>query len=262
MFEGIRAIIANFASKSYGSESDNFNALTNKLRSDLIDSDVSFAVADKISSKMRDIIKLNQQNYDILSALKQEILTIVGHSSKEIHFRNDKMTVIMLCGTQGVRKTSTCAKLCKQVALEKPNARVAVFSLDFKRSAAQEQLSLLCRQNNIDFISINSLEYKASNISGYAKYLYSIAEKSGYSVLVVDTQGILDTNIFDMQRLCDIKQVVRPDEVLCVIDSTSGQSVIDIVKKFDKTKAYNFKPLPVPDADSMPATAVHNDLPF
>ncbi len=237
MFSGIRKVISNIF--------DNDNAVANirdtaflisKLKTDLINCDISVNFINKMFTNiLNNINKEKDSNVNIknkiLSLINSEIRAILGENFEGIKLQKDKITVIMLCGPHGTGKTSFCIKLCNKIKRDKKNIRIATCSVDLKRSAAQQQLKNLSKKNNIDYIDIK--EHALANITSAASYLKSIADKSGYSVLVVDTQGASVMNLLEMKKLINVKNIMQIDETLLILDTTMGQVSTNIALKFN-----------------------------
>ena len=134
---------------------------------------------------------------------------------------------IMLCGLQGVGKTTTAGKIAYRYV--KKNKSVLLVSLDVYRPAAIDQLETIANENQIDIY----LDREEKNPNKIAKKSIEFAKKNGNNVVIIDTAGRLAVDKKMMQEISDIKKIVKPDETLFVIDSMVGQDAVKTAKSFN-----------------------------
>jgi signal recognition particle subunit SRP54 len=263
VFKGIKSAISCFFDKEdsvyYNDEIKNLIA---SLKTDLINSDISVNFADNITQNISNSIKHFDKNTPnikekIFILLKNKIQDVLGGNFEGIKLEKDKMTVIMVCGPQGAGKTAFCVKLCNKIKQSKKHIRIATCSVDIKRPAAQQQLKNIAKKAGIDHIEIGDGTYNFSTTTSCAAYLYSIAYKSGYAVLVVDTQGVSVTNAVEIKRLRCVKEIIKPDETLLVLDTTMGQVSANIATKFDQLIGIDGIVLTKVDSDSNGGVAIN-----
>ncbi len=209
-----------------------------ELKNNLLNSDISIDFINNIIQKIRiESIKFKPEAADfkkkIFTLLYSEIYSLLGNAFTGLTLAPLKMKVIVLCGTQGVGKTSFCIKLATHLERQKNSLRVAIGSLDNKRPAAQEQLKKSTINTDIDYITIPE-ELKSSSLAQQAFYLYKMAYQAGYSLIIIDTAGISPVNMFEIKRLQSVVEKINPDEVMLLIDSTAGQVATNIALKFNQ----------------------------
>ena len=136
----------------------------------------------------------------------------------------------MMVGLQGSGKTTTTAKIAKYI--EKNNKKkVMMVSLDVYRPAAQEQLKLLGDQNNIITLPIIEGQLPAD----ICRRALSAASLNGSEVLLFDTAGRTQIDLQMMSEIKEIENIIKPNEVMLVADSLTGQVAANVAKEFKNT---------------------------
>ncbi|HIH2763492.1 MAG TPA: signal recognition particle-docking protein FtsY [Candidatus Azoamicus sp.] len=198
----------------------------------LIESDVGVETTELIINKLKSIKVISNDN------IKTELFNILYNILLpcDIKFSLDnnlsKPFILLVCGTNGVGKTTTVVKIANMY--KNLGKKVYVIAGDTYRAAAIEQLSLLCYKN---FIPIIKQHAKADSASVIYDSIMSIKSKD-VDLIIVDTSGRLHTNNNLMLDLLKIKNVIKkidsiaPHEVLMVIDTNVGQNSINQVSKF------------------------------
>ncbi|PMP63787.1 signal recognition particle protein [Desulfurella multipotens] len=235
MFEDLEAKLANALKKIKGqaliTEQDALEVLKN-IKFALLEADVNYKVVKDIEQELKDklIGKQIEKNLTpfqtIVDIIHKELTQILGDESSNLII-NSKPFVVMLVGIQGSGKTTTCAKLAR--LLKSKGRQVLLVACDIYRPAAVKQLQTLGKQLDIPVfskentkpqdIALESLEYAKAN---------------GRDIVIVDTAGRLQVDTQLMQELVEMKQAIKPNEVLLVVDSMIGQEAVNIAKKFDE----------------------------
>jgi len=196
--------------------------------------DVGAETTDKIidllktKSGKKDFLSLKQSLFDILTfiLIDSEVNLDINVASKPF--------VLLVCGVNGVGKTTTVVKIAnlyKNIGKE-----VLVVAADTYRAAAIEQLTILCEKN---FISLIKQHHGADSASVvYDSFILS--KKKSVDLLIIDTSGRLHNDLYLMNDLSKIKNVLKkidlssPHEVLMVIDSNYGQNAVNQFNSFNK----------------------------
>ncbi|MGC8790643.1 MAG: signal recognition particle protein [Desulfurella sp.] len=235
MFEDLEAKLANALKKIKGqaliTEQDALEVLKN-IKFALLEADVNYKVVKDIEQELKDklIGKQIEKNLTpfqtIVDIIHKELTQILGDESSNLII-NSKPFVVMLVGIQGSGKTTTCAKLAR--LLKSKGRQVLLVACDIYRPAAVKQLQTLGKQLDIPVfskentkpqdIALESLEYAKAN---------------GRDIVIVDTAGRLQVDTQLMQELVEMKEAIKPNEVLLVVDSMIGQEAVNIAKKFDE----------------------------
>ncbi|WP_310497400.1 signal recognition particle protein [Sandarakinorhabdus sp.] len=135
--------------------------------------------------------------------------------------------VIMMVGLQGSGKTTTTAKLAKFLA-ERARKKVLMASLDVARPAAQEQLAVLGEQTATATLPIIAGQSPVA----IAERARQTALLQGHDVVLLDTAGRLGIDEALMAEMAAVADAVRPDEILLVVDSLTGQDAINVANAF------------------------------
>ena len=170
----------------------------------------------------------------VREALRQEIKEIFDNSDSELHL-NTKPSVILVVGVNGVGKTTSIGKIANR--LKKDGKKVVIAAADTFRAAAVEQLEIWADRADCDIVKRNEGTDPASVVYDSIK----ITKAKGADVLICDTAGRLHNKKYLMDELAKIKKVIdkelpeAAEEVLMVLDSTTGQNAISQVKAFKET---------------------------
>lgn len=171
--------------------------------------------------------------------LKEEIgalLTQSGNDDTEgFVIPNDhKPYVIMVVGVNGVGKTTTIGKLAYQ--FKKAGLKVVLGAADTFRAAAVEQLVIWGERVGVPVIK----QQMGSDPASVAYDTVSSAKAQGADVVLIDTAGRLHNKVGLMNELTKIKKVMQkvvpdaPDEILLVLDGSTGQNAYEQAKQFIK----------------------------
>ena len=150
-----------------------------------------------------------------------------GDAGSLVFAPKGQLTGIMMVGLQGSGKTTTCAKLARW--LKKDGHKPLLVAADMQRPAAVEQLKILGAQAGVPVFEVPGaapLEICRQALA------HARAQKAGCDVIVYDTAGRLAIDEVLMNELVDIKEAVKPDNVLLVIDAMIGQDAVKTSKAF------------------------------
>lgn len=176
---------------------------------------------------------------ELHNILKEEIgalLTQSGNDDTEgFQIPNDhKPYVIMVVGVNGVGKTTTIGKLAYQ--FKKAGLNVVLGAADTFRAAAVEQLVILGERVGVPVVK----QQMGSDPASVAYDTVNSAKAQGADVVIIDTAGRLHNKVGLMNELTKIKKVMQkvvpsaPDEILLVLDGSTGQNAYEQAKQFIK----------------------------
>ncbi|KPL25171.1 MAG: signal recognition particle-docking protein FtsY [Phycisphaerae bacterium SM1_79] len=212
-------------------------ALLDKLEETLIGDDLGIETTDKLISSLREAYHSRQigTTDEILPFLKEHIKSYWPDRDRQLHFAQTPPTVILVAGVNGTGKTTSIAKLA--YILSQDNKRVIVAACDTFRAAAIEQLSIWAERIGVQIVK----HQIGGDPAAVAFDACDAAVARNADVLILDTAGRLHTKKDLMQQLTKIRDVVArkipgaPNEVLLVLDATTGQNAIAQAKIFTET---------------------------
>lgn len=207
--------------------------LLEELEEALIMSDVGAQTSTMIISNLRDRIKKEniKDAEEVKQALRKEVQEIFDKTDKKLNLET-KPSVILVVGVNGVGKTTSIGKIANR--LKQDGKKVVVAAADTFRAAAVEQLEIWANRAGCDIVKREEGVDPASVVYDAIK----ITKEKNADVLICDTAGRLHNKKYLMDELVKIKKVIDkelPDaseEVLMVLDATTGQNAISQVQAF------------------------------
>ncbi|MCX7950880.1 MAG: signal recognition particle protein [Clostridiales bacterium] len=163
----------------------------------------------------------------VIKIVNEELIKLMGTTENKIKPANNPPTIIMLVGLQGAGKTTMAAKLA--LHLRKHNKKPLLVAADVYRPAAIKQLQIL--GNQID-VPVFSLGDKVNPVD-IAKAGIENAKKTERDYVIIDTAGRLHIDEELMQELKNIKEEVKPNEILLVVDAMTGQDAVNVAEHFN-----------------------------
>jgi len=208
--------------------------LLDEIERTLISDDIGVETTDKLVSDLRAAYASRQiaTTDDIIPFLKEHIKSYWPHRDRQLHLAQAGPTVILVAGVNGTGKTTSIAKLA--FILTKNNKTVLLAACDTFRAAATEQLSIWAQRIGVQIVKHKS----GSDPAAVAFDACEAALARNADFLILDTAGRLHTQKDLMRQLTKIRDVVArkipdtPNEVLLVLDATTGQNAIAQAKMF------------------------------
>jgi signal recognition particle subunit SRP54 len=225
-------IFDKLKSRGYLSE-DDVNQALREIRIALLEADVALPVVKDFVEKVKadaigkEVHKSITPAQLVVKIVNDKLVEILGSDNTQLNLSVAPPAVIMMIGLQGAGKTTSCAKIAFRLK-SKLNKKILLASLDTYRPAAQEQLSVLGKQVQIDVLPIISGQ-KPEEI---AKRAQDQAKTGNYDVLILDTAGRLHTDNDLIEELIVIDKITSPVEKLLVVDSLTGQDAVNIASLF------------------------------
>lgn len=218
--------------KGYGKiTEDNISDIIKEVRIALLEADVNYKVVKEFIANVKEKALGTEVNSSLkpaevfLKILKDELTSLLG--TEKVPLVNNKFNVVMLVGLQGSGKTTHIGKLGNWVR-KKYKKNPMFIACDIYRPAAVEQLKQLGRELNIYVYSEDSKDAVSIAENGI-KY----AKDNGYDYVFIDTAGRLHIDDTLMNELVNMNEVLKPDEILLVIDSMIGQDAINVIEGFN-----------------------------
>lgn len=210
-----------------------------EIRLALLEADVNFRVVKEFIARVREkaigeeVLKSLTPDQQVIRIVRDELIALLGGEAEPIRWATRPPTVLMLCGLQGSGKTTTCAKLARWVKSQGRNPLLV--ACDLQRPAAVKQLEVLGQQVGIPVFT--PPQGGTSDPVSTAQKAFEFARTNGYDVLVVDTAGRLQVDEPLMQELERMHTVLQPQEVLLVVDATTGQEAVNVAQAFHERLA-------------------------
>ncbi len=207
-----------------------------ELEEILIMSDVGTKAASEIMSAIREKAKKGEvsDTDSVKELLKNEMITILGNSQPLV-ISGSKPFVILAVGVNGVGKTTTIGKLASRFRSQ--GLSVILAAGDTFRAAGIEQLEIWAKRADTQFVK----HQKGSDPAAVAYDAVVAAQSRASDVVIVDTAGRLHTKINLMEELKKVKRTIdkampgAPQEILLVVDATTGQNALRQAEMFNKT---------------------------
>lgn len=235
MFESLGDRLQNVLHKikGYGKiTEDNISDMMREIRLALLEADVNYKVVKEFTNTVKEKALGEEVASSInpgdlfVKIVKDELVELLGGESKPLNLNGNPAT-LMLVGLQGSGKTTTIAKLAN--FLRKKHAKKPLLvACDVYRPAAIDQLKQLGKQLNIEVYE----EGKNAPVE-IAKNAINYAKENKYDYVLIDTAGRLHIDEQLMDELVNIKDSVKPDEILLVIDAMMGQDAINVITGFN-----------------------------
>ena len=218
--------------KGYGKiTEDNISEILREVRLALLESDVNYKVVKEFTNNVKEKALGQEVSTSLkpaevfLKILKDELTILLG--KEKVPLVNEKFNVVMLVGLQGSGKTTHIGKLGNWVR-KKYKKKPLFIACDIYRPAAIDQLKQVGKELNIPVYSeeVKDAVKIAENGIKYAK-------ENGYDYVFVDTAGRLHIDDTLMDELKTMNEVIKPNEILLVIDSMIGQDAINVIEGFN-----------------------------
>jgi len=197
----------------------------------LIQSDVNIKLVLNLSKKIEErALKeeppkgITPREY-IITIVYEELVNLIGSKAAEMEF-DDRPYKIMFAGLQGSGKTTTIGKLTKY--LQKKGFNPAVISTDTWRPAAFEQLRQLTEDMNVPLYG------DPENRDALDLAKKGLKEFKRHDIIIVDTAGRHKEEKDLLNEMEQLSAIVKPNEVMLVIDGTIGQQARDQASAFNQ----------------------------
>lgn len=203
------------------------------MRRALLDADVNY----KVAKSFTDDVKRKALGMNVLTAVKpgqlmvkivhDELAELMGGETVGIKLTN-KPAIILMSGLQGSGKTTFSGKLANMLK-QKDHRKPLLVGCDVYRPAAIEQLRVVGSQIDVPVYA----EDDNKNVNEIADHALQEAKAKGYDTVIIDTAGRLAVDEQMMAEIESLKNHVRPDETLFVVDSMTGQDAVNTAKTFN-----------------------------
>ncbi len=257
-FEGLSQRLQDVFKKLRGkgkiSEED-VNLAMREVRLALLEADVNFKVVKDFIKRVKDravgveVLHSLTPGQQIIKIVHDEMTVLMGGSESKLTFNPRPPTIFMAVGLQGAGKTTTVAKLGK--VLVKQGRKPLLAACDIYRPAAIKQLQVLGEQTGIPVFAMG--QNKPLDI---ARASIEYAKNRGCDTVILDTAGRLHIDSEMMDELVQIKEAIKPDEILLVVDAMTGQDAVNVSDHFNSQLGISGVILTKLDGDSRGGAAL------
>jgi signal recognition particle subunit SRP54 len=205
-----------------------------EIRRALVDADVNY----KIAKEFTDTIKEKALGEKVLTAVspgqlmvkivQDQLTELMGGKESEFNIAGNP-AIILIAGLQGSGKTTFSGKLANFLKTKKGKSPLLV-AADIYRPAAIDQLEVLGGQIGVDVYSERENKDAVSIVQNAIKE----ARAKNKNVIIVDTAGRLAVDEVMMTEVANIKEAIKPQEILFVVDSMTGQDAVNTAAAFNE----------------------------
>lgn len=211
----------------------NIKEALREVRMSLLEADVNYKVVKDFVTKIQDkaigaeVLTGINPGQQFIKIVNDELIELLGGTNSRLTKSAKNPTVIMLAGLQGAGKTTFAGKLAKY--LKKQGEKPYLIGADIYRPAAMKQLEVLAQQVGVDVY----FELGSNDAVGICERGLQNAKEVGATYLIIDTAGRLHIDEKLMEELKEVKKVVRPQEILLVVDAMIGQDAVNLAQSFN-----------------------------
>lgn len=222
----------------------------------LLEADVNFKVVKQFIKTIEEraigheVMESLTPGQQVVKIVNEELVNLMGSTQSKINFAPRGITVIMMVGLQGAGKTTTSAKLSSHIKSQ--GKRPLLVACDVYRPAAIDQLIKVGKQVNVPVFSMGN----DKNPVDIAQAGVNYAKDNNLDVVIIDTAGRLHIDEVLMDELKNIKALVKPQEILLVVDAMTGQDAVNVAESFDGTLGLDGVVMTKLDGDSRGGAAL------
>ena len=204
------------------------------MRRALLEADVNFTVTKDFINRIKEkavgeeVFGSLNASQTVIKIVRDELTELLGGTQSRIMVASKPPTIIMLVGLQGAGKTTTAAKLAKQ--LQRKGKTPLLVAADVYRPAAITQLQVLGQELDMPVYT----EEDCQDPVGISSRAISYATSHLRDTVIIDTAGRLHINEMLMDELKHIRESVHPHEILLVVDAMTGQDAVTAASAFDE----------------------------
>ena len=212
---------------------DNISEALREVRMALLEADVNFKVAKQFLARVKEkslgeeVFASVQPGQQIVKIIHDELVTLLGDTNAKLETGGNP-TCIMMVGLHGAGKTTSSGKLAKLI--KKQGRQPLLVAADVYRPAAMDQLETLGQQVDVPVLVLKG----EKDVQKIARAAMEEARAQACNVLIFDTAGRLQIDEDLVQELIDLKGLIKPQEILLVLDAATGQEAVSVATHFDE----------------------------
>ncbi len=207
------------------------DAALRQIRLALLEADVHFRVVKPFIERVRErasgqeVLESLTPAQQVVKIVRDELASLLGEEGTELRL-DGRPAVVMLCGLQGSGKTTTAGKLAKR--LKKNGRHPLLVAGDLQRAAAVEQLKQVGKGVEVPVLEPEPGE----KVIALGARALNVARQRGHDVVILDTAGRLHVDTALMEEIKRLADEVKPQEILFVADSMTGQDAVKSAEQF------------------------------
>jgi signal recognition particle subunit SRP54 len=211
------------------------DSVAREIRIALLEADVAlpvvrqFIAAVKERAAGEEVSRALNPAQQVIQIVNEELIAILGGETRRLQYAKNPPTVIMLAGLQGSGKTTLAGKLARHLK-DQGHAPVLV-AADLQRPNAVTQLQVVGERAGVAVYAPQPGNGVGNPVE-VARDSIDFAHRAQHDMVIVDTAGRLGIDAELMQQAADIRDAVRPDEVLFVLDAMVGQDAVNTAQAF------------------------------
>ncbi|MCO4783402.1 MAG: signal recognition particle protein [Candidatus Cloacimonetes bacterium] len=236
MFGNLSDRLQSTISKLRGTDKltdDNIKEALREVKLALLEADVNLLIVKEFVNSIKkevlgaEVEKGLDPGKQFIKLVHEKLVEIMGTNPEDINVKKGGLHKVMMVGLQGSGKTTTTGKIAKKFQDVNP----LLVACDVYRPAAVDQLLTVAKRAGVTSFE-KGTDHDPVTI---AKEGLEKAKAGNHSLLMIDTAGRLQIDEKLMEELARMKEAIRPDDILLVIDSMTGQEAVRVAKTFDDT---------------------------
>jgi signal recognition particle subunit SRP54 len=204
-----------------------------EVRMALLEADVNFKVARDFIERVKtksigaEVVQSVQPGQQIIKIIHDELVDLLGSQNASLNLGGSPTSILMV-GLHGSGKTTSSGKLAR--LLQKQGRQPLLVAADVYRPAAMDQLETLAKQIEVPVF----LKRGETDVLKIARGALDFAKAENRNVVIFDTAGRLQIDEPLVQELVRLRDLVKPQEILLVLDAATGQEAVNVATHFDQ----------------------------
>src|SRR5580698_57657 len=204
-----------------------------EVRMALLEADVNFKVARDFIERVKnkaigaEVVQSVQPGQQIVKIIHDELVDLLGSQNAGLNLSGNPSSILMV-GLHGSGKTTSSGKLAR--LLQKQGRQPLLVAADVYRPAAMDQLETLGKQLDLPVFLMRG----ETDVLKIARGALDFAKANNRNVLIFDTAGRLQIDEPLVQELVRLRDLVKPQEILLVLDAATGQEAVNVATHFDQ----------------------------
>ena len=204
-----------------------------EVRMALLEADVNFKVARDFIERVKtkavgaEVVQSIQPGQQIIKIIHDELVDLLGSQNAGLNLGANP-TCLLMVGLHGSGKTTSSGKLAR--LLQKQGRQPLLVAADVYRPAAMDQLETLGKQLEVPVF----VKRGETDVLRIAREALDFAKTNNRNVLIFDTAGRLQIDEALVQELVRLRDLVKPQEILLVLDAATGQEAVNVATHFDQ----------------------------